>query len=105
MSEYESWGKDYSELSVEEKVREPRRFKVLLHNDDYTPMDFVVGILIDIFHKTREQATQIMLNVHEKGTGVCGVYTAEVAETKVAAVHAHARAQGAPLRCSMEEVE
>jgi ATP-dependent Clp protease adaptor protein ClpS len=77
---------------------------VLLHNDDYTSMDFVVAVLIDIFRKSREQAMSIMLSVHEKGIGVCGVYTAEVAETKVAMVHARARAEGFPLRCSMEEV-
>jgi ATP-dependent Clp protease adaptor protein ClpS len=63
-----------------------------------------VAVLIDIFRKSREQAMSIMLSVHEKGIGVCGVYTAEVAETKVAMVHARARAEGFPLRCSMEEV-
>ena len=78
-------------------------YRVLLHNDNYTTMEFVVEILVHIFHKTIEGATQIMLNVHEKGIGVCGVYTFEVAETKVDTVHNIARDHGFPLRCSMEK--
>lgn len=92
-----------SDTLLDEDLKEPRMFKVLLHNDDYTPMDFVVGILVEVFRKNLQQATQIMLNVHEKGVGECGVYTVEVAETKVAMVHARARKEGFPLRCSMEE--
>lgn len=88
---------------VEIGVRPPRRYRVLLHNDDYTSMEFVVEILISIFYKNPQQAIAIMLNVHNKGRGVCGVYTAEVAETKVALVHDRARKAGYPLRCSMEE--
>ncbi len=91
------------DLDAELAVREPRRFKVLLHNDDYTSMEFVVDVLRSVFRKTQEQATAIMIAVHEKGLGTCGVYTEEVAETKVIQVHEKARAAGFPLRCSMEE--
>lgn len=92
-----------SDFSSDVEVREPRRFRVLLHNDDYTTMDFVIEILITIFRKNPEEAMHIMLSVHEKGLGSCGVYTEEVAETKVAQVHDRARKAGFPLRCSMEE--
>ena len=78
-------------------------YRVLLHNDDYTTMEFEVEVLVHIFHKTIEDATRIMLNVHEKGIGVCGVYTFEVAETKVDTVHSIARDHGFPLKCSMEK--
>ena len=77
-------------------------FKVLLHNDDYTTMEFVVEILMYVFHKTVDDATRIMLNVHQKGIGVCGVYTHDVAETKVETVHRLARENGHPLKCTME---
>jgi ATP-dependent Clp protease adaptor protein ClpS len=86
------------------ELTEPPRFRVLLHNDDYTTMDFVVQILEVVFGKTPSDATQIMLNVHRNGIGVCGVYVAEVAETKVAMVHHLARQHKFPLKCSMEEV-
>lgn len=84
------------------KTRKPRRFKVLLHNDDYTTTDFVVQILMRHFHKTHAEATHIMLQVHHAGIGVAGVYTKEVAETKVAEVVAEARAQGMPLLVTAE---
>lgn len=87
---------------VASEVMRPERFKVLLHNDDYTTMEFVVDILIRVFHRTEPEATVIMLTVHHKGAGVCGVYPAEVAETKVDTVHRLARAAGFPLRCSLE---
>ena len=92
-----------SDFSVDIEVREPRRFRVLLHNDDYTTMEFVVDILISIFRKSPDEATDIMMAVHREGLGSCGVYTEEVAETKVAQVHDRARKAGFPLRCSMEE--
>ena len=85
-------------------VRQPRKYKVLLHNDDYTTMDFVVKILMTVFHKSKSEAVRIMLTVHKQGIGVCGVYPAEIAETKVAMVHNMARKAGFPLKCSMEEV-
>lgn len=91
-------------LLVEDQLREPRQFKVLLHNDDYTSMDFVVEVLMNVFGKTEAEALSIMLSVHEKGIGLCGIYTAEVAETKVQIVHQMAKARSFPLRCSMEEV-
>lgn len=83
---------------------EPSRFKVLLHNDDYTTMDFVVMILQSVFNKDMETATEIMLNVHKKGVGVAGTYTRDVAETKVAVVHELSRKNEHPLKCTMEEV-
>jgi ATP-dependent Clp protease adaptor protein ClpS len=91
------------EVKSEKQVKEPSMYRVLLHNDDYTTMEFVVEILVHIFHKTIEDAMRIMLNVHEKGLGVCGVYTFEVAETKVETVHSIARDHGFPLKCSMEK--
>ena len=87
-------------VKSEKKVKEPSMYRVLLHNDNYTTMEFVVEILVHIFHKTIADATRIMLNVHEKGTGVCGVYTFEVAETKVDTVHSLAQDHGFPLKCS-----
>lgn len=91
-----------SELLDEREVREPRKYKVLLHNDDYTTMDFVVEVLVRVFRRNEAQATAIMLSVHNRGYGVCGTYTAEVAETKVDLVHRLAKTAGFPLKCSME---
>jgi ATP-dependent Clp protease adaptor protein ClpS len=81
----------------------PKMYKVLLHNDDYTTMEFVVYILQAIFHRSAIDAVQIMLHVHKNGIGVAGVYTYEVAETRVAQVEALARQNEFPLRCSIEE--
>ncbi|OGR07286.1 MAG: ATP-dependent Clp protease adaptor ClpS [Deltaproteobacteria bacterium RIFOXYD12_FULL_50_9] len=86
-----------------QEIDEPSLYKVLLHNDDYTTMDFVVRILEDIFHKSTAEATQIMLNIHNKGIGVAGVYTRDIADTKVAVVHEMARQNEYPLRCSIEQ--
>lgn len=91
-----------SELLDEREVKEPRKYKVLLHNDDYTTMDFVVEVLMRVFRKDETQAMSIMLSVHNQGYGVCGTYTAEVAETKVDLVHRLAKSAGFPLKCSME---
>ena len=88
---------------LDSEVREPRQYKVLLHNDDYTSMDFVVLVLMKIFRKSTEEAMSIMMAVHERGIGQCGVYTLEIAETKVAQVRSMAREAGYPLRCSLEE--
>jgi ATP-dependent Clp protease adaptor protein ClpS len=87
----------------EEKTEEPPLFKVLLHNDDYTTMDFVVHVLQTIFNMAEEQAIQIMLNVHVKGIGIAGIYTYEVAEMKVAKTTTMAREQEFPLLCTMEK--
>jgi ATP-dependent Clp protease adaptor protein ClpS len=84
------------------KTTEPPLYKVLLHNDDYTTMDFVVDVLRVVFHKSLEESTRIMLNVHHQGLGVCGVFTYEVAETKMDTVHAIASENGFPLKCTME---
>jgi len=94
---------EITESKTREDIREPSLFKVFLHNDDYTTMDFVVEILVYVFHKSAEDATQVMLNVHRKGAGLCGIYTYEVAETKVDTVHRLARENGFPLKCTMEE--
>jgi ATP-dependent Clp protease adaptor protein ClpS len=85
------------------KIARPERFKVLLYNDDYTPMEFVVRILESIFGKGPSAATQIMLQIHNSGLGVAGVYVLEVAETKLAAVHTVAERQGYPLRAGIEK--
>jgi ATP-dependent Clp protease adaptor protein ClpS len=84
------------------KVQRPKRYKVLLHNDDYTTMEFVVFILKNVFGKTNEEAHGVMLEVHTKGIGVCGVYTFEVAETKASKVVKLARENGHPLKCTLE---
>ena len=93
-----------SDAAVRERrrTRRPRRYRVLLHNDDFTTMDFVVDILVRFFHKTRTEATQIMLEVHKKGMGVAGAYTYDAAQTKVVQVTDYARAEGMPLKCTME---
>jgi ATP-dependent Clp protease adaptor protein ClpS len=84
------------------KLKEPRKFVVLLHNDDYTTMEFVVEVLTTYFHKTEAQAHQIMLKVHQEGQGAAGVYSFEIAETKAAQVMDAARSRGFPLKCSVE---
>ncbi len=81
----------------------PPRYKVVLHNDDYTTMEFVVEILVNVFGKSLEKAMQIMLNVHNKGKAVCGIYTREIAETKVETVHHLAGSRGFPLKSTMEK--
>jgi len=85
------------------EVKEPTLYRVLLHNDDYTTMEFVVEILESVFAKARTEAVRIMMNVHTEGQGECGTYPFEIAETKVAIVHERARESGYPLRASMEE--
>ena len=85
------------------KVKKPSLYRVLLLNDDYTPMEFVVHVLERYFNKAREEATEIMLHVHKTGVGLCGVYTYEVAETKVAQVMDAARQHQHPLQCTMEK--
>ena len=91
------------DLDNDLEIKEPKKYKVILLNDDYTTMDFVVDILIKIFRKNIEEATQIMLKIHETGKGVCGVYSYEIAATKVAQVKASARQAQFPLRAIMEE--
>lgn len=93
-------------LVVEESkpaLKRPPLFKVVLLNDDYTPMEFVVLVLETFFNMNREKATQVMLHVHTRGKGVCGVYTREIAETKVTQVNDFSRENQHPLMCAMEE--
>lgn len=103
MAKEESIVEEKTHSSDQEALQEPPRYKVLLHNDDYTTMDFVVMILQTVFHKNTEEATRIMLNVHHQGIGIAGVYTREIAETKVAIVHQMAKQHQFPLRCSLEK--
>lgn len=102
-----SAGKDRPQegVDLEERTRleEPRLFRVVLHNDHYTTMDFVVKVLVSIFHKAAGEATRIMLDVHRKGRGVVGTYTRDIAETKVGQVHEMARQNEFPLKASCEE--
>jgi ATP-dependent Clp protease adaptor protein ClpS len=99
--------KDDSETGVitksRAKTQKPSMYKVLLLNDDYTPMEFVVHVLEAFFNKSGEDAHTIMLHVHQKGVGVCGVYTFEVAETKVTQVMDYARQNNHPLQCTLEK--
>lgn len=97
---------DESGLAVQEaepKLKRPPLYKVVLINDDFTPMDFVVEILTDYFNMNEEKATQVMLQVHTQGIGVCGVFTQDVAETKVYIVNEYSRENHHPLMCEMEE--
>ncbi len=94
------------DLAIEEakpRIKEPPLYRVVLINDDYTPMEFVVDILQSVFGMERTRATQVMLEVHTKGKGVCGVYNFEIAETKVAQVMGIAKQHQHPLLCTMEE--
>lgn len=91
------------ELELDLELHEPQMFKVLLHNDDYTSMDFVVEILMGIFHKTHAQAEQIMLQIHEKDKAVCGVYSFEIAQTKAQQVKQQAKQNEFPLLATIEE--
>ena len=88
---------------TEKKLKKPPLYKVLLHNDDYTTKEFVVQVLQYVFHKEHTEAVQIMLHVHKKGIGVAGVYTYEIAETKVTLVENLAKQHEYPLKCTMEE--
>ena len=92
-----------TDLLTREKATTPKRFSVLLYNDDYTTMEFVVHVLESIFDKGPAEAYRVMMEVHQAGRGLCGSYTWEVAETKVADVHELARTEGFPLRAGIEE--
>jgi len=88
---------------VQPKTKKPSMYKVLMLNDDYTPMDFVVGVLLKYFQKSEDEAVQIMLNIHQTGVGLCGVYSFEIAETKVVQVINDARGNEHPLQCTLEK--
>lgn len=103
MSDFESGHEEQGQSGVlsEEELREPRMYRVLLHNDDYTTMEFVILVLVDIFRKTAEEASEIMLAVHRNGMGVCGVYPREIAEFRVREVEKRARLAWA-FRCAAQ---
>ena len=103
MSEYNPEFEEDIASETESEISEPPLYRVLLLNDDYTTMDFVVEVLRSVFNKSMEEATRIMLNVHHAGAGLCGVFSFEVAETKVDTVHALAREHGFPLKSTMEK--
>jgi len=103
----DDWDQDYdSGLAVEEekpKLKPPRQYKVIVNNDDYTPMEFVVQVLMTFFAMDNAKATRVMMAVHTKGKGICGTYSHEIAETKVDQVNEFSRMNQHPLMCTMEE--
>jgi ATP-dependent Clp protease adaptor protein ClpS len=107
MSDFDPLKDDDYDLSVQEaepKLKKPPLYKVILINDDFTPMDFVIEILMQFFAMSKERATRVMLQVHTQGVGVCGTYSKDVAETKVYIVNEYSRQHQHPLLCSMEEL-
>ncbi len=103
MAEYIGTPGQGAALKDKQKLSRPRRYKVLLLNDHYTTMEFVVDILVEVFRRSHNEAMTIMLSVHENGSGVAGVYVKSVAETKIQTVHELARDHEYPLRCTMEQ--
>lgn len=106
MSDFRPFKDSDSDAAVKEakpELKKPPLYKVILLNDDFTPMDFVVEILTDFFNMNLERATQVMLQVHTQGVGVCGTYSKDVAETKVHIVNEYSREHHHPLMCTMEE--
>lgn len=95
--------KSKTEIKEKPELEEPKLYKVVIHNDNYTTMDFVVEVIVKVFHKVPSEATSIMLEVHNKGRGVAGVYPFDIAVTKINEVHKMAREREFPLRCSLEE--
>ena len=102
MSQYDPDVEESVSSETDQEVDEPPMYKVMLLNDDYTTMEFVIEVLVYVFQKSAEEATRIMLNVHRSGVGVCGIYPFEIAETKVETVDNLARENGFPLKCIME---
>lgn len=103
MSEKDTATGDPGVATIDEvKVKKPAMYKVLLHNDDYSTMEFVIHVLQKFFHKNYEESHAIMLKVHHDGIGICGIYTHEVAESKTSKVNKYSRAKGHPLKCSYE---
>jgi len=103
MSDEETIGGVDTISEQETQVKKPRLYRVILLNDDYTTMDFVVAVLEQVFQKSPSEATQIMLQIHNKGSGVCGIFPRQIAEAKVDLVHRRSESSGCPLRCRMEE--
>jgi len=107
MSDFDPFKENDDDLAVQEakpKLKKPPLYKVILLNDDFTPMDFVIEILMDFFAMSEQKATLVMLQIHTQGVGVCGTYSKDVAETKVYIVNEYSRAHQHPLMCSMEEM-
>ena len=107
MSDFDRFKDNDDGLAVQEakpKLKRPPLYNVILLNDDFTPMDFVIEILMDFFAMTEQKATQVMLQIHTQGVGVCGTYSKDVAETKVYIVNDYSREHQHPLMCSMEAV-
>ena len=94
---------EVEDTKAEDETQEPSMYKVLIHNDDFTPREFVVQIIVAVFNKSTDEATQIMWKAHKTGIGLCGIYPYEVAETKIKLVTATAREHGFPLKTTMEE--
>lgn len=95
---------DETDTAHETEIREPSMYRVIMHNDHYTTMEFVVMVLMSVFHKSEEEASRLMLQIHNSGSAVCGVYILDIAQTKVNHVHSLARREEYPLKCSIEEV-
>jgi len=104
LAEPSDFSVEVEELDQNERAKEPKMFQVILHNDDFTPMDFVVKLLVQYFFKSMDAAYEIMLRVHKEGRGTCGVYSREVAETKVEQVKKLAKFHDYPLQCTYEPV-
>ncbi len=107
MSDFEPYEDNDSGIALQDakpKLKRPPLYKVILLNDDFTPMDFVIEILMDFFAMSEQKATQVMLQIHTQGVGVCGTYSKDVAETKVYIVNEYSRSYQHPLMCSMEMV-
>ena len=102
MGDDEVEGDGSTAIAEKVKVQKPRMYKVLMHNDDYTTMEFVIHVLRKYFHKSSQESQAIMLKIHTEGVGICGLYTFEVAESKAKKVTKYAKAQGHPLKCSSE---
>ncbi len=106
MSDFDPSIEQHDDIAVQEarpQLKKPPLYKVILLNDDFTPMDFVIEVLVDFFAMTEEMATQVMLSVHTQGVGVCGVFSKDVAETKVEVVNNYSRENQHPLMCALEE--
>ncbi len=97
-------GQEDVQILTDTVIHEPEKYQVILHNDDYTTMNFVIEILQSVFHKSIKEATELMMRIHKHGIGPCGTFTREIAETKVRRVHSEARSAGFPLKCTMEKV-
>lgn len=95
---------DETETAQDTDVREPSMYRVIMHNDHYTTMQFVIEVIMTVFHKSEEEASRLMLQIHNAGSAVCGVYIFDIAQTKVNHVHKLAKRAGFPLKCTLEEV-